>query len=363
MGRAEWGEAPLISATVAMRLPMSSDETIKRSVFYSRCRPRNADAIEIVLRERSVFIGYPVWRPDVDARRGELSKAIVGFNEPNEAFEAARCEMGNPKMARQSHNFAQAVQTGDIALVPRPSHARVYAGYVTRRFEVLNDPPWANDYMSLRQQQGLDYDDVSHLGDIAQCCTVDYFRPLPFASIPGWIRRSLLGRSTFGRIGLLPVLGMDPYAALKALMDSPARAVREWTRDPQEVECRLVESVSPNGLEHLCVALLQLEHPDEIWEHVGGSGDGGIDGVGADARDPARTVGLLQCKWEFWGGPLEIAAQEAEPGMRQVLASLLHPELGCQPTKAEFWSRRHIAQLVIKHAGSLPLAISLRVAQ
>ena len=42
-----------------------------------------------------------------------------------------------------------------------------------------------------------------------------------------------------------------------------------------EVERRLVESVGPGTFEHLCVSLLQLEFPEEVWVHVGGSGDGG----------------------------------------------------------------------------------------
>ena len=46
-------------------------------------------------------------------------------------------------------------------------------------------------------------------------------------------------------------------------------------QDLVEVERRLADFVGPSTFEHLCVALLQLEHPDEIWEHVGGSGDGG----------------------------------------------------------------------------------------
>jgi hypothetical protein len=109
------------------------------------------------------------------------------------------------------------------------------------------------------------------------------------------------------------------------------------------------------------VALLQLEHPDEIWEHVGGSGDGGVDGVGAKADDPSRVVGLLQCKFVHPSGRLSIAEGDALPGTRQILASLLHPEQLDIAQNIEFWSRQTIAALVIKHAHFLPLATTLRV--
>jgi hypothetical protein len=58
------------------------------SVFFSRCRPQNADIIDIVLRERRVFIGWPLWRPDVEPRRGRLREAIVDRRCSDEEWNA-----------------------------------------------------------------------------------------------------------------------------------------------------------------------------------------------------------------------------------------------------------------------------------
>jgi Restriction endonuclease len=334
------------------------------SVFFSRCRPQGSDPIDLVIRERRAFIGYPSWRHGVEPQRGHLREAIVDLRCSDDEWNALYPNFDNSqrKMYSQNRNFVWAIEVGAIALVPRPSRGVVYAGRVVRPFELLDDPPWGDEYLRLRETQGLDVDDVfSHLGDVVQCCEVDDFRPLPFPTIPAWVRRSLLGRSTFGHIHPLPVLGLDPYPTLSALLDNPRRAVRDWTRDIAEVERRLATSVGPNTFEHLCVALLQLEHPGEIWEHVGGSGDGGVDGVGADASDGGRVVGILQCKWAYGGESIAVADPAASGSVRQVLASLLHPPNVATLPGVEFWPRRKVAELVVRHAESLPLATSLRI--
>jgi hypothetical protein len=44
-----------------------------------------------------------------------------------------------------------------------------------------------------------------------------------------------------------------------------------YTDDLHEIERRLLTFVSPNALEHLVIALLQLERPHETWWHIGGT--------------------------------------------------------------------------------------------
>ncbi len=333
-------------------------------VFYSRCRPQDSDPIDIVVRERRVFIGYPAFREGMTPQRGRLRDAIIDFHCSDAEWTEATHNYRDRKMYSQTRNFARSIQIGDIALVPRPSRGVVYAGRAVSRFEVLDDASWADDYLRLRNEQNLDVSDVfSHLGDILQCCEVDEFRAISFSAIPAWVRKSLFGRSTFGFVGSLPLLELDPYETLDDIIGSRRQVGRAWTTSSVEVERRLAASVGPSSFEHLCVALLQLEHPDEIWEHVGGSGDGGVDGVGAKAEDPGCVTGLLQCKFVHWGGRLSIAERDALPGTRQILASLLHPEQVDTAPDIEFWSRQTIAALVIKHSHSLPLATTLRVGE
>ena len=120
------------------------------------------------------------------------------------------------------------------------------------------------------------------------------------------------------------MLKLDSHATLDRLIDYPEQIAREWTNQQDEIEWRLLTDVGPSTFEHLCVALLQLEHPDETWAHVGGSGDGGVDGIGADAN--GNVVGLLQCKWRYDGEPLSFATpwSNDSKAQRRIVASLIH---------------------------------------
>jgi hypothetical protein len=336
------------------------------AVFFSRCRPQDADPIDIVLRERRIFFGWPAWREGVEPRRGHLREALVDFWCPESDWAALYTGFGNAGLSKerrhyqQNRNFVRGIKPGAIALVPRPSRGVVYAGRVTTPFGVLDDPAWGEEYLHLRREQGLDAEDeFSHLGDVAQCCAVDRLRALPFSLIPAWIRRSLLGRSTYGRIWPLSDHGLDPYNALDTLLDNPEHIERFWTQDVEEVGRRLLDAVGPNTFEHLCVALLQLENPQQVWIHVGGSGDGGIDGMGADGN--GTVGGLLQCKWAYWGEDVFVDHQAARTGIHQILAAILHADGVRVREDIEFWPRRHIASLVLKHADRLPLALTLRI--
>ena len=331
------------------------------TVFFSRCRPQDSDPIDLVLRERRVFIGYPAWRKLPEYPRDRLRESVIDLWCSDEEWAGLKRGFGNDsKQYQQNRNFVRTVHPGAIALVPRPSRGVVYAGRVIGRFELLDNPPWADDYIEFRRERGHDIgDEAECAANVAQCCKVDSFRPIPFPLVPAWIRRSLLGRSTYGSVSPIPELELDPYTAMDKLLDHPEQAERTWTCDVREVERRLVEFVGPNTFEHLCVALLQLEHPDQIWTHVGGSGDGGIDGIGAVAA--GSVVGLLQCKWAYNGEPVFVEHQTGQSAKRQILSALLHSANVRLPESIEFWPRDRIAALVVQHASRLPVAVSLRV--
>jgi hypothetical protein len=104
-----------------------------------------------------------------------------------------------------------------------------------------------------------------------------------------------------------------------------------------------------------------LEHVSEVWTQVGGSGDGGVDGVGASQE--GHVTGLLQCKWQYWGEdpfPADHVWTVGSKPLRKYLASLRYPD-GIAPSNAIFLDRPRIAALVAKHYSSLPQAISMRV--
>ena len=335
----------------------------EKSVFFSRCRPQGCDPIDIVIRERRIFIGYPAWRNDAVPQRGHLRDAVVDLwcsdAEWNAFYETS--DRNQRKQYQQNRNFVRRVTPGSIALVPRPDRGVIYAGRIVKHFELIDDPLWSDEYLRLREEQQCDEGggEFSHLADVAQCCEVDIFRPLPFPLIPAWIRSSLFGRSTYGHIKPLSELELDPFTIMDRLLDHPERIEQSWTLDVRETERRLVDGVGPNTFEHLCVSLLQLECPSEIWAHVGGSGDGGVDGLGTAAD--GKVVGLLQCKWRFGGEDLAVAAKSLHGEVRQLLAILLHRPNIQSSEGLELWPRNHIASLVVKHAAGLPLAKSLRI--
>ena len=151
-------------------------------VFFSRCRPQDSDPIDIVKRERRVFIGYPAFRKGVVPRRGHLREAVVDFDCSDDEWKTYAATIRDKEPLRQyemNRRFVLKIKPGAIALVPRPSQGVVFAGRVVKPFELLDDPPWSDDYLCLRRRQHLDVEDeCGHLADVAQCCTVDHFRKI-----------------------------------------------------------------------------------------------------------------------------------------------------------------------------------------
>jgi hypothetical protein len=293
-------------------------------VFFCRSRPQDCDAIDLVLEEKRVFIGYVALRPGKLYQDHDFHDAIIDLSDPDQDQEAMDPE--TEKYRRQisgNRRLVREIGSGAIVLVPRPSRGRVYAGRVLG-FELVNNPPWAEKYLALRLKQRLPIEPRSwHLADVVQGWRVDRWRDIPLPAIPAWIRSSLFGRSTHGRIAPLNELQLDPYKVLDQLMDHPEKICPPKTVEPREIERRLVSDIGPGTFEHLVVALLQLERPAEIWTHVGGSGDGGVDGVGADRK--GRVVGLLQCKWRYNGRELPFEGDaQAGDGITRFVATLIH---------------------------------------
>ncbi|MBC7283901.1 restriction endonuclease [Hoeflea sp.] len=263
---------------------------------------------------------------------------------------------------------------------PRPSKGVIYCGVVEGEFELIDNPskeewfktwekcweerwgtpPYEDSTRKISQKDKADLKDAWMAGEIAQTWRVDKFREIQAAQVPVWIRRSLFGRSTYGIVK--DQFGLNPYQAMfEILRENFCFEPRSWTKSPAEIQQRLLTDFTPSAFEHLVVALLQLEHPDEIWTHVGGSGDGGVDGMGSDSN--GKTIGLLQCKWIYSGEKLELADvwRGAEKGPRRFLASIHHRDDQRGPDGFEFLNKDKIAELLIKHAAKLPQAVTLRV--
>ncbi|WP_165505882.1 restriction endonuclease [Rhizobium leguminosarum] len=331
--------------------------------FYSRCKPQNADAIEIALATKRIYIGYPMAKTGAPYDPRNLQSCVIDPScRDSEWFSWHRVSSKN-RQFNQNRNLVAKVTLGSIAMIPRPSLGVIYLGKVAEGFRLEDNPPWFDEYLALRKRQGLteaDGEDTWHAADVAQCWVVDDFRPIPVPRIPAWIRRSMFGRSTYGVISRQDGIDDNPYAVLDKIMESPGFLPRIWTTDVREVERRLLTDLTPSTFEHLAVSLLQLENPHEVWTQVGGSGDGGIDGVGAN--DDGSVSGLLQCKWHYWGG--RVFAKDTPWGAvadaRRYLAALAYQSDVIPPEDCIFLDRPTIASLVVKHWKKLPLALSLR---
>ncbi len=115
------------------------------------------------------------------------------------------------------------------------------------------------------------------------------------------------------------------------------------------------------------VHVLQLESGNAIsWHHVGGSGDGGVDGIGMSAK--GEVAGVLQCKWYYSGNLHDLVrdgqrVRERWPNAKVVVAVLLGPEK--KPDRmeegVEILLLEDVATLVRKHRKRLPIAQSLGI--
>jgi hypothetical protein len=189
---------------------------------------------------------------------------------------------------------------------------------------------------------------------------VDEFRPIPVPRIPAWIRRSLFGRSTYGVIYPDAIVG-DPHQVMSGILenDSSRREAGHLTQPSSKKGYLMISRL--RTFEHLVVSLLQLEHPGEVWSHVGGSGDGGVDGVGAS--QDGHVTGLLQCKWQYWGEdpfPTKVVWKAGLQPIRKFLASLRYPD-GVVPPNCMFLNRSRITEWVAKYYSNLPQALSMRI--
>lgn len=344
-------------------------------VFFSRCKPWNVDALKVALEANRIFFGYCMRKAGAEYKPDNLQSCIVDVTCDDEAWTKHRDSQEKAiKEFNQNRNFVREITRGSIALIPRPSEGVIYCGIVEGEFELIDNPckeewfktwekcwdeRWGDSRRKTKEEKE-DLNDAWMAGEIAQTWKVDKFRKIQAARVPVWIRRSLFGRSTYGIVR--DQFGLNPYQAfLKTLDENFSYKPRSWTKCPAEVQQRLLTDFTPSAFEHLVVALLQLEHPNEIWTHVGGSGDGGVDGMGSDSN--GQVIGLLQCKWIYSGEKLELADvwRDAEKKPRRFLASIHHRDDEKAPDGFEFLTKDKIADLLIKHAAKLPQAVTLRI--
>src|SRR5579859_4177061 len=93
--------------------------------FFVRCRPQNADLVDLVLETNRVFIGYPAWRDDIDYGtldyRHRLLDCLVDPSLPDDQWWPAAERIDDRRREHTTnHNLTRDVREGSIVLVPRP---------------------------------------------------------------------------------------------------------------------------------------------------------------------------------------------------------------------------------------------------
>ena len=336
-----------------------------RVLFYVKCRPQGADVWPIAEKERRVFIGYPLSKvagAKWDSwRKGGIRSILADLRASDfEAIAAVPKRPGYKGQVTSNRRLAVSVEPGSIVLVPRVESGVCYAGEVSGYFELVDHPTWGDAYLDLRKKAGLKVDpEYSYIGAVVQTWPVTRWHTLVFPALPIWISYRLLSRNTVGVIRDLDDPKISALETVQDLMALPPGKQYASTQGQQNLEQALLTWLTPTSFEHLVVDLLRLEAPDCVyWHHVGGSGDGGADGIAVDTEGTLRAV--LQCKWQYDRGPDVLAKSiRAWSGNDvQIVVAILHGKQNVDAEKSglTFWNRAQIAALLKKHAGRLPIS-------
>ena len=338
--------------------------------FYVKCRPQGFDGAELALRLKRVFIGYPAWRKGGVWNKQNVHASLVDISAPDSVWEKE--ELGVPNSFKRPvamyRKFARRVSPGSIVVIPRPGNGVCHIGRISGNFELVDNPTWADEYLDLRWKAGLQFTDEKNLvGDVLQTWPVEEFHTVAFPLVPSWVRYRLLSRNTMGWIEDRPDGGRKATAVFTELHDGEHQFDFPPTNSVAEIEGRLLDWTTPASFEHLVCALLQCESPEMRWVHIGGSGDGGADGIG---MNPDGTVGAaLQCKWKLGGNPWTLGAA-LESQLRRTwgtsphvyVASLYHSSRYSGTRGAvTFLDRKRIADLLLKHRRKCPFAASIGI--
>lgn len=340
------------------------------TAFYVKCRPQEFDAAELAVSINRVFIGYPAWRKGGVWDKHNVGASLVDISAPDAVWETEELSVPDNfnRFVTMYRKFAQRVSPGSMVVIPRPGDGVCHIGRISGKFELVDNPAWADEYLDMRQKAGLPFDDEKSLiGNVVQTWPVEEFHKIAFPLVPSWIQYRLLSRNTLGWIEDRPDGKRNATDVLTELYDGKNQFPFPSTNSVDEIEGRLLDWTTPNSFEHLVCSLLQCESPEVRWIHTGGSGDGGADGIGINLD--GAVVAILQCKWKFGGSPWTLG-EALESRLRRTWGSTPHVYVASldhssryKGTKGAvtFLDRRNIADLLLKHRSNCPFAITIGV--
>ena len=341
---------------------MSNQVQKKKIAWFNRAKPLGANAFEIFQQASRVFIGYPLIREDVKFNPHKLCSCLVNPLVCPDEWDCYKPSGRKGGMYTRIRNFIPCVTKGSIVVIPRAEEGAIYVGRINGSFEIVDSPNWEKDYRKLRKKQKLKWK-YKNIAQVAQGWPVDEYQRFPLSVIPGWMRRSMFGRSTFGKFEDCHPLDANTtaWAVLDQILKGNIRFRTSWALDLDEIKRRLVDTTTANAFEHLVVSLLQLEHPNEIWYQTGGPGDGGIDGLGSDEN--GNIVGLMQAKLYHDGSPFNLDYLAKKQKLRRYAAILVQERRNPPTDGTVLLDLEWIADAVLRHWRMLPQACAMRVGE
>lgn len=321
-----------------------------------RNKPCKVDAFELALKHRCAFVGYAAFRTEPGSKADRRTSKLV-------PFDASDAEWNKPDVTKTNDTqknrkiVKDLVPDRSLLIMPRMRDGVLYVGQF-ERFQYLDEPPWLAEFRTAVEVHFKKERDRPEPRDrdssVGQILKVTEWKAISYSLFPAWLRKCVTGRGGIQRIG--DVADFSAYDALRALYEGQRPPPLTPTSDLEEIERRLLTFIGPEAFEHLIVNLLQLEQPELQWIHVGGTGDGGVDGL--CFRDGAPHA-ILQCKWQYDGKPVE-----AELGDRSkilYLAALVGDWTKPRSAHVKFIGIHEVASLLRKHASRVPAAISMRI--
>ena len=263
-------------------------------VFFIRNKPQDADIIDLVLEEKRVFIGYPPYKKDSKYDETSIKSCMYDISKL-QFIDSTKIE--KPEFSRnitKNINLVKDAVRDSYVIIPRPERGIYYVGKIIE-FELVDNPSWKNKYKKLRECQKLKWKQDNagskyHVGDIVQSWKVEKFKKISPYEFPAWVRYSLFGRSTIGRVKDLDAKN-KVYPIIEELYE------KGKISSPDDLKSKLLYFLSPETFEHFMSNLLTLEHKskNQVWIHIGGSGDGGVDCICFD-KSSKEVKGIAQCK-------------------------------------------------------------------
>jgi len=331
------------------------------NVFFAKLKPQGFDAFSICRDLQRVVCGYPLWKSGSDLgsdhqsvnqianlRNMEGKKRMEGYDYPP-----------STKMLSVCRNIAQQARSGDFFLIPRLREGNIYVARVTSPYDVFDPSNIVDRVKSERKRAMPAKPEGAHgwgsvIGDFMQGWKTEPWVAVRFVSFPRELAQFTFRRDSIGMLKRRD--GVETWDTVSDLISGGGRRKFHPVSSVEQVEQGLRDLCSADMFEHLCVALLQLEHPDEVWLHVGGSGDGGMDGIGFSRSDGEAVAGL-QCKLR-WPGDEWVPPASKDGITRMTFASLIH---GPRPLmkSGTFLGSREVAEMVLSHRARLPFAVTL----